>query len=43
MDIDEMIVEEVAQAMKIGDVPESVGIFMEIPKSPHTPRHKKDK
>jgi len=42
-DIGEMTAEEVAQAMTVGDAPKSARIVAEIPKSPHTPRPKKDK
>lgn len=38
-----MTVEEVVQAMTIGDAPESAEIVAEIPKLPRTLRHKKDK
>ena len=43
MDIIEMITEEAAQVLTMGDSPEGARIVAEILKSPRTPRPKKDK
>lgn len=43
MEITEMTAEEAAQALTVGDASEGSGIMAEIPKSPRTPRPKKDK
>jgi len=42
-EIREMTIEEATQAMTVEDALESTGIVIEIPKSPHTLRPKKDK
>ena len=43
MEIIEMTAKEATQALTIGDAPEDSRIMVEIPKSPRTPRPKKDK
>lgn len=43
MEITELTVEEVAQALTMGDAPEGTVIVAEIPKLPHMLRPKKDK
>jgi len=43
MEITKMTVEEVTQALTMGDAPKGVRIVEKILKSPHTPRPKKDK
>ena len=42
-EIREMITEEAAQALTMGDAPEGTRIVVEIQKSPRMPRPKKDK
>jgi len=43
MEITEMTTKEAMQALTMGDAPEGAKIVVEILKSPHTPRPKKEK